>query len=125
MKIMVGLLVAALLGVGTARPVRAQCNSYCAFFVSVDGTRNFTCYYAPDSNANCTSISHGCIIRMCETALLTDSAGQSVGLASLCGNNVNVRSLAHAAKPRTITKSRSQRAPAAASVARDKVPRAG
>lgn len=125
MKIMMGMVVAAGLAVGTARPVRAQCNTYCAVLSSPLGT-TIECYYAPGSNANCTSIPRGCRLQMCETALLSNPAGQTVGLASLCGDNVTVRPLAHTSKPRFAAKLRAQRGAATVAVARKaRAPSAG
>ena len=125
MKIITGVLIVAGLAVGTARPVRAQCNTYCAVLSSPLGT-TFTCYYAPDSNANCTSLSRGCRIQMCETALLTNPVGQTTGLASLCGGNVTMRPLAHTSKPRSAAKLRAQRGTATLAVARKaRAPSAG
>jgi hypothetical protein len=62
---------------------------------------------------------------MCETALLSDPAGQTVGLASLCGDNVTVRSLAHTSKPRSAAKLRAQRGATLAAARKVRAPGAG
>lgn len=118
MKTIIGVLTAAVMVVGTACPVRAQCDASCSVLTIADGTRVFTCYQSPESHMSCTSTLRSCTVRMCETALLTDPTGQTVGMASLCGGNVTVRSIAHTPKPRSVAKLRTQRDAATVVVAR-------
>jgi len=126
MRIVMGMLMAAALTVGTWRPSHAQCNGWCSGLRDAEGNISFTCSYASGSNVNCTSIPRGCRLTMCETALLTNPAGQTIGLASLCSGNVTVRSLANAPKPRIAAKLRQQRGTATLAVARKaRAPSAG